>query len=84
MRCKLKTNFGFVIFSWWEYLLFSAYVNELIEVAVTRRKSLATYKSAKEDARHVIGDVPEAVSSSFKAFNKDDLIQRHKSRFSKK
>ena len=53
-------------------------------MAVNRRKSLATYKSAKEDARHVIGDVPEAVSSSFKAFNKDDLIQRHKSRFSKK
>lgn len=63
---------------------FLGYVNDLMEVAVRRRKSLATYKTAKEDASRVIGEVPEAVFSSFKAFNKDDLIQRHKSRFSKK
>ena len=60
------------------------YVQKLLEVVVTRRRAHANYKQAKADARHVVGNVPEFVSSGFKQFDKEDLIIKHKSRYVKK
>ena len=62
-------------------VFFSEYIKKLQEMVISRRRAHVNYKLAKADARHIIGDVPEAVSSGFKKFDKQDLIDKHKSRF---
>ena len=39
---------------------------------------------AKVDAERVIGDVQDCVSTSFKKFDKQDLIKKHTNRYAKK
>ena len=59
------------------------YVRELLEIVTNRRLSHPNYQVAKADAERVIGEVPDCVSSTIKKFDKQDLVQKNKSRYSK-
>ena len=59
------------------------YVKELLEIVTSRRISHPNYQAAKADAERVIGQVPDYVSTSFKKFDKRELIKKHKSRYTK-
>ena len=59
------------------------YVKELLEIVTSRRISHPNYQAAKADAERVIGQVPDYVSTSFKKFDKQELIKKHKSRYTK-
>lgn len=54
---------------------------------ISQRLSLSVpyaHTDTRLDAARIIGDVPEPVTSHFKEFNKEVLIEKHKSRFVKK
>lgn len=66
------------------YLFFSDYVSLIKQAVVERRRvECTTYTSAREDIKVVNGHIPPALTTSYTAFDKTALIDRHRSRFNR-